>query len=72
MYVVLPIVFISLFIGSQRSLPSHIRAWSDIHIDDAKNYPALLASGGERRDAKRRVDRRRELPLTVIWENRTT
>ena len=31
-----------------------------------------LASGVERRDAKRRVDRRRELPVTVIWENRTT
>ena len=26
----------------------------------------LLASGGERRDAKRRFD-----PVTVIWENRT-
>ena len=32
----------------------------------------LLASGGERRDAKRRFGRRKELPVTVIWENRTT
>ena len=32
----------------------------------------LLANGGERRDAKLRVDRCRELPFTVIWENRTT
>ena len=31
-----------------------------------------LASGGERRDSKRRVDRRKELPVTIIWENRTT
>ena len=39
-----------------------------------KNYdtPTLLASGGERSDASRRVDRGRELPVTVIWENRTT
>ena len=32
----------------------------------------FLASGGDRRDAKHRVDRRRELPVTVIPENRTT
>ena len=32
----------------------------------------LLASGEERRNALRRVDRRRELPVIVIWENRTT
>ena len=31
-----------------------------------------LASGGERRDAQRRVDRLRKLPVTVIWANRTT
>ena len=31
----------------------------------------MLASGGERRDTKRRVGRRRELPFTVIWENKT-
>ena len=36
------------------------------------NLFQLLASWGERRNAKRRVDRRRELPVTVIWENRTT
>ena len=32
----------------------------------------FLASGEERRAAKRRVDRRRELPVTVIPVNRTT
>ena len=37
--------------------------------DQPKN---LLASEGERRDTKRRVDRHRELPVTVIWGNRTT
>ena len=36
------------------------------------SWKSLLASEGERRDAKRPVDRRRGLPVTVIWENRTT
>ena len=40
------------------------RIWSYTEI--------FLASGGERRAAKRRVDRRRELPVTVIPVNRTT
>ena len=34
-------------------------------------YTYLLARGGEGRDAKLCVDRRREVPVTVIWENRT-
>ena len=37
-----------------------------------KNNLVFLASGGERRDTKRRVDQHRELLVTVIWENRTT
>ena len=32
----------------------------------------VLTSGGERRDEKIRIDRRRELTVTVIWENRTS
>ena len=30
----------------------------------------FLASGGERRNAKRLADRRRELHFTVIWEKK--
>ena len=36
------------------------------------NETKSLASGGKRRAAKRRVDQRRELPVTVIPVNRTT
>ena len=45
-----------------------ICSWASCMIFDNM----LLASGGERRDAKRRVDQRRKLPVTVIWENKTS
>ena len=35
-------------------------------------YVDILASQGGREDAKRRVDRRRELLVTVVLDNRTS
>ena len=47
-------------------------AWLFILTNSVDMHGYLLESGGERRDAKRRVERLRELPFTVIWENRKT
>ena len=42
--------------------------FADIHFIEIGRVS--LVSGGERRDTKRRVYRRRELPVTVMWENK--
>ena len=50
--------------GSRACLNGECAAAEDSELEVSRLL--LLASGGERRDAKRRFDRRGELPVTVI------